>query len=246
MIYGDPGTADAKMQYKDRYDNFIGGKWVPPVKGEYFGVITPLSGQVYTKAARSGAEDIELALDAAHAATDTWAKTSPTERGNILLKIADRLEENLERLAYAETVDSGKPISETLSADIPLTVYHFRYFARTLRAQESNISKLNENNMAYRIPEPLGVIGQIIPRDSQILKVVWKLAPVIGAGNCVVLKPANATPISIMTLIELIADLLPPGVLNVVNGFDREAGMPLANSKRIAKLSFYGVANVRV
>lgn len=244
MIYGAPGSADAKIQYKDHYDNFIGGKWVAPLKGEYFDVITPVNGQVYTKTARSGAEDIELALDAAHAAADAWGKTSPTDRSNILLKIADRLEENLEILAYAESVDNGKPIRETLAADIPLTIDHFRYFAGALRAQEGGISELDETSMAYHIHEPLGVVGQIIPWNFPILMAAWKLAPAIGAGNCVVLKPANATPISIMILVELIADLLPPGVLNVVNGFGREAGMPLASSKRISKIAFTGSTSV--
>jgi aldehyde dehydrogenase len=240
MSYAAPGTAGAKIAYKARYDNFIGGKWVAPVKGEYFDVITPINGKPYTKAARSGAEDIELALDAAHAAADKWGKTSPTERSNLLLKIADRLEANLELLAYAETVDNGKPIRETLNADIPLTVDHFRYFAGCLRAQEGTLSDIDENTVAYHYHEPLGVVGQIIPWNFPILMAAWKLAPAIGAGNCVVLKPAESTPISILILAELIADLLPPGVLNIVNGYGREAGMPLATSKRIAKIAFTG------
>ncbi len=240
MLYASPGTAGAKITYKAHYDNFIGGKWVAPVKGEYFDVITPISGKPYTKAARSDAADIELALDAAHAAADQWGRTAPAERANLLLKIADRLEANLETLAYAETVDNGKPIRETLNADIPLTIDHFRYFAGCLRAQEGALSDIDENTVAYHYHEPLGVVGQIIPWNFPILMAAWKLAPAIGAGNCVVLKPAESTPISILILAELIADLLPPGVLNIVNGYGREAGMPLATSKRIAKIAFTG------
>ena len=240
MLYAMPGQADAKIQYKTRYDNFIGGQWVAPVKGDYFDVVTPISGAKYTQAARSTAEDVELALDAAHAAFPTWSKTSPAERANLLLKIADRLEQNLEVLAYAETVDNGKAIRETLNADIPLAVDHFRYFAGCLRSQEGGISEIDETTIAYHFQEPLGVVGQIIPWNFPILMAAWKLAPAIGAGNCVVLKPAESTPISILILAELIADLLPAGVLNIVNGYGREAGMPLATSKRIAKIAFTG------
>lgn len=240
MIYASPGTADAKIAYKARYDNFIGGKWVPPVQGQYFDVITPISGRTYTQAARSSADDIELALDAAHAAAPAWGRTSPGERANLLLKIADRLEANLEILAYAETVDNGKPIRETLNADIPLSIDHFRYFAGCLRAQEGGVSEIDENTIAYHFHEPLGVVGQIIPWNFPILMAAWKLAPAIGAGNCVVLKPAESTPISILIMAELIADLLPDGVLNIVNGYGREAGMPLASSRRIAKIAFTG------
>ncbi len=240
MIYAAPGSEGATIQYKARYDNFIGGKFVAPLDGQYFDVITPISGQVYTQAARSTAADVELALDAAHAAADKWGKTSVAERANILLKIADRLEQNLEKLAYAETVDNGKPIRETLNADIPLAVDHFRYFAGCLRGQEGSLSEVDENTVAYHYHEPLGVVGQIIPWNFPILMAAWKLAPALGAGNCVVLKPAESTPISILVLMELIADLLPPGVLNIVNGFGREAGMPLATSKRIAKIAFTG------
>ncbi|MBK1685479.1 aldehyde dehydrogenase [Rhodoferax fermentans] len=240
MIYAAPGSAGAKHNFKARYDNFIGGKFVPPVKGQYFDVATPITGKPYTQVARSGAEDIELALDAAHAAADAWGKTDAATRSNILLKIADRLEANLELLAYVETVDNGKPIRETLNADIPLTIDHFRYFAGCLRSQEGGISEIDENTMAYHIHEPLGVVGQIIPWNFPILMAAWKLAPAIGAGNCVVLKPAESTPVSILVLAELIADILPPGVLNIVNGYGREAGMPLANSKRIAKIAFTG------
>ncbi|WP_079434343.1 aldehyde dehydrogenase family protein [Zoogloea sp. LCSB751] len=240
MLYALPGSADAKVQYKSKYDNFIGGKWVAPVRGEYFDVITPITGKAYTQAARSGAEDVELALDAAHAAADKFGRTPAADRANLLLKIADRLEANIEKLAYAETVDNGKAIRETLNADIPLAVDHFRYFAGCLRAQEGGISEIDENTVAYHFHEPLGVVGQIIPWNFPILMAAWKLAPAIGAGNCVVLKPAESTPISILILAELIADLLPPGVLNIVNGYGREAGMPLATSRRIAKIAFTG------
>ena len=240
MIYAAPGAAGAKIAYKAKYDNFINGQWTAPVKGQYFDVVTPVNGKVYTQAARSTAEDIELALDAAHAAFPKWGKTDAATRSNILLKIADRLEQNLELLAYAETVDNGKPIRETLAADIPLAVDHFRYFAGCLRSQEGGISEIDENTMAYHIHEPLGVVGQIIPWNFPILMAAWKLAPALGAGNCVVLKPAESTPISILILMDLIADLLPPGVLNIVNGLGREAGMPLATSKRIAKIAFTG------
>lgn len=240
MLYAYPGTPGAKVQYKSRYDNFIGGKFVAPVKGEYFDVITPITGKPYTQAARSTEEDVNLALDAAHAAKDAWGKTSAGERANILLKIADRIEQNLELLAYAETVDNGKAIRETLNADIPLAVDHFRYFAGCVRAQEGALSEIDGNTIAYHFQEPLGVVGQIIPWNFPILMAAWKVAPALGAGNCVVLKPAESTPVSILILAELIADLLPPGVLNIVNGYGREAGMPLATSKRIAKIAFTG------
>ncbi len=240
MIYAAPGAPDAKIQYQAKYDNFIGGKWVPPVKGQYFDVLTPINGKHYTQAARSTAEDVELALDAAHAAADAWGKASPTTRANVLLKIADRMEANLELLAYAETVDNGKPIRETLNADIPLAADHFRYFAGCIRAQEGAISEIDESMVAYHFHEPLGVVGQIIPWNFPLLMAAWKLAPAIAAGNCVVLKPAESTPISIMILMELIADLLPPGVINILSGFGREVGMPLAQSRRIAKIAFTG------
>jgi aldehyde dehydrogenase len=240
MIYAPPGAPGAKIQYKPRYDNFIGGKFVAPVKGQYFDVITPISGKVYTQAARSDAADIELALNAAHAAADAWGKTDVTTRANILNKIADRIEANIEMLAYAETVDNGKAIRETLNADLPLTVDHFRYFAGCLRAQEGSLSNLDENTVAYHFQEPLGVVGQIIPWNFPILMAAWKLGAALGTGNCVVLKPAESTPISILIVAELIADLLPPGVLNIVNGYGREAGLPLATSKRIAKIAFTG------
>ncbi len=228
------------IPYKEKYDNFIGGKWVAPVKGEYFDVISPITGKNYTKAARSSAEDVELALDAAHAAAEKWGTTSTTERANILLKIADRIEQNLELIATADTVDNGKPIRETMNADIPLTVDHFRYFASAIRAQEGGISEIDNDTVAYHFHEPLGVVGQIIPWNFPILMAAWKLAPALAAGNCVVLKPAEFTPISILVMIETFADLLPPGTVNIVNGYGREVGAPLANSKRIAKIGFTG------
>ncbi|MDO8961900.1 MAG: aldehyde dehydrogenase family protein [Methylophilus sp.] len=228
------------IPYKAKYDNFIGGKWVAPTKGEYFDVISPITGKTYTKAARSSAEDVELALDAAHAAADKWGKASTTERANILLKIADRIEANLALIATADTIDNGKPIRETMNADIPLTVDHFRYFAGAIRAQEGGISEIDHDTVAYHYHEPLGVVGQIIPWNFPILMAAWKLAPALAAGNCVVLKPAEFTPISILILMETIADLLPPGVINIVNGYGREVGAPLANSKRIAKIGFTG------
>jgi len=240
MLYANPNTPEAKVQFKARYDNFIGGRFVPPVKGQYFDVITPITGKPYTQAARSGAEDIELALDAAHKAAPQWGRTAAGERANILLKIADRLEQSIEMLAYADTVDNGKPMRETLNADVPLTVDHFRYFAGCLRAQEGALSQIDESTVAYHFHEPLGVVGQIIPWNFPLLMAAWKLAPAMGAGNCVVLKPAESTPISILVMAELIADLLPPGVLNIVNGYGREAGIPLAESKRIAKIAFTG------
>lgn len=240
MTYPFPGAAGAPVQFKAKYDNFIGGKWVPPVKGQYFDNITPITGKVFCQAARSTAEDIELALDAAHAAKEKWGKTPPAQRAKMLLAIADRIEQNLEKLAYAETVDNGKPIRETLAADIPLTVDHFRYFAGCIRAQEGTISEIDETTVAYHFHEPLGVVGQIIPWNFPILMAAWKLAPALAAGNCVVLKPAEQTPVSIMVLMELIADILPPGVVNVVNGFGLEAGKPLATSPRIAKIAFTG------
>jgi len=229
-----------KIPYKAKYENFIGGKWVAPVSGEYFDVITPITGKPYTKAPRSGAADVELALDAAHKAADAWGRTAPVERAGILLKIADRIEANLETIATAETIDNGKPIRETMNADIPLSADHFRYFAGCLRAQEGSICEIDENTIAYHYHEPLGVVGQIIPWNFPILMAAWKLAPALAAGNVVVLKPAEFTPISILILMELIADLVPPGVINIVNGYGREVGAPLASSKRIAKIAFTG------
>ena len=240
MIYAAPGTDGAKHVFKSHYDNFIGGKFVAPVKGDYFDVVTPITGKVFTKAARSTAADIELALDAAHAAADGWGRTPPATRATILNKVADRMEANLELLAYVETIDNGKPIRETLNADIPLAIDHFRYFAGCIRAQEGALSDLDGDTVAYHFQEPLGVVGQIIPWNFPILMAAWKLAPALAAGNCVVLKPAESTPIGLLVMADLIADLLPPGVLNIVNGFGREAGMPLATSQRIAKIAFTG------
>jgi aldehyde dehydrogenase len=240
MIYANPNTPGAKIQFKEKYDNFIGGKWTPPVNGQYFENKTPVTGEVFTLAARSTAEDIELALDAAHAAKDAWGKTSAAERALILNKIADRLEENLEMLAVAETWENGKAVRETLNADIPLAIDHFRYFASAIRAQEDRTSQLDHHTVAYHFHEPLGVVGQIIPWNFPILMATWKLAPALAAGNCIVLKPAEQTPASIMVLVELIQDLLPAGVLNVVNGYGIEVGKPLATNPRIAKVAFTG------
>ncbi|MEZ2738476.1 acetaldehyde dehydrogenase ExaC [Comamonas jiangduensis] len=240
MAYALPGQSGALHTYQNRYDHYIGGQWVAPSGGAYFDVTTPITGKVYTQAARGTAADIEKALDAAHAAADAWGKTSPTERSNILLQIADRIDANKELLAYVETVDNGKAIRETLNADIPLAADHFRYFAGAIRTQEGGISQIDNDTVAYHFHEPLGVVGQIIPWNFPILMAAWKLAPALAAGNCVVLKPAEQTPISILVLMGIIGDLLPPGVLNIVNGFGREAGMPLAQSKRIAKIAFTG------
>lgn len=225
---------------KPRYDNFIGGKWVAPVRGEYFANLTPITGQKLTEVARSTAEDIELALDAAHKAKDAWGNTAPGERARILFRVADRLEENLELLAAIETADNGKPIRETLAADIPLAIDHFRYFASCIRAQEGTLAELDQETVAYHFHEPLGVVGQIIPWNFPILMAAWKIAPALAAGNCVVLKPAEQTPLGILVVAELIADILPPGILNIVNGFGIEAGKPLAQNKRIAKVAFTG------
>jgi aldehyde dehydrogenase len=240
MNLADISKLGIKNPFKQRYDNFIGGKFVAPVQGQYFQNISPVIGKAFCEVARSTAEDIELALDAAHAAKKKWGKTSPTERANILNKIADRLEANLEVLATAETIDNGKPIRETMAADIPLAIDHFRYFAACIRAQEGSIGEVDADTYAYHFHEPLGVVGQIIPWNFPILMAAWKVAPALAAGNCIVLKPAEQTPASILVLVELIADLLPPGVLNVVNGFGLEAGKPLASNKRIAKIAFTG------
>ena len=212
MRYADPNTENAKINFKEKYDNFIGGKWVAPVKGEYFDNISPVNGKPFTKVAKSTPEDIELALDAAHAAKTKWNAASPTERSNVLLKIADRLEQNLEYLAVAETWENGKPIRETLAADIPLAIDHFRYFAGVIRAQEGGVSQIDDDTVAYHFHEPLGVVGQIIPWNFPILMATWKIAPALAAGNCIVLKPAEQTPTSLLVLIELIEDLLPAGI----------------------------------
>ncbi len=240
MIYAQPGQENSVVTFRQVYDNYIGGEWVAPVKGQYFDNISPVNNEVFCRIARSSAEDIDLALDAAHRAKDAWGSTSVTERSNTMLRIADRIEQNLERLAVAETWDNGKAVRETLNADIPLCVDHFRYFAGCLRAQEGHMGEIDHNTVAYHFHEPLGVVGQIIPWNFPLLMAAWKLGPALAAGNCVVLKPAEQTPASIMVLMEIIGDLLPPGVLNVVNGFGAEAGQALATSKRIAKIAFTG------
>ncbi len=239
-VYAAPGQPGSPTTYASRYDNWIGGERVAPVKGQYFENVSPVTGKVFCEVARSTAEDVELALDAAHAAAPAWGRTSATERSNILLRIADRMEQNLEALAVAESWENGKPVRETLAADIPLAIDHFRYFAGALRAQEGTISQIDDDTVAYHFHEPLGVVGQIIPWNFPILMAVWKLAPALAGGNAVVLKPAEQTPASIMYLVDLVADLLPPGVLNVVNGFGIEAGKPLASSSRIRKIAFTG------
>jgi aldehyde dehydrogenase len=230
----------SKTPFKLRYGNFIGGQWVEPVNGRYFDNTTPVTGAKLCEVARSDEQDVNLALDAAHAAKDKWGRTSTTERSNILMKVAQRMEDNLELLARAETWDNGKPLRETMAADIPLAIDHFRYFAACIRAQEGTIGEVDHDTIAYHFHEPLGVVGQIIPWNFPILMAAWKVAPALAAGNCVVLKPAEQTPASILVLAELIADLLPPGVLNIVNGFGLEAGKPLATSSRIAKIAFTG------
>ena len=233
-------TAANKPPFQARYGNFIGGKFVDPVDGRYFENTSPITGQVICEVARSNAADVEKALDAAHAAKEAWGQTAPAARAAVLLKIADRMEENLDLIALAETWDNGKPIRESMAADIPLAIDHWRYFAGCIRAQEGNLSEIDHDTVAYHFHEPLGVVGQIIPWNFPILMAVWKLAPALAAGNCVVLKPAEQTPASILVVMELIGDLLPPGVLNVVNGFGLEAGKPLASSNRIAKIAFTG------
>lgn len=240
MKYAAPNTEGSIVQFKPQYENYIGGQWVPPVGGEYFDDISPVNGKPFARVPRSQAGDVEKALDAAHAAKEAWSKTSVTERSNILLKIADRIEQNLEKIAVAETWENGKPVRETLAADIPLAVDHFRYFAGVIRAQEGGISEIDHDTVAYHFHEPLGVVGQIIPWNFPILMAAWKIAPALAAGNCIVLKPAEQTPVSILYLLEIIEDLLPAGVLNVVNGFGVECGKPLAQNPRIAKVAFTG------
>ncbi len=239
-VFAQPGTDGSVVSYKPRYDHWIGGEYVAPSSGQYFENVSPVNGKVFTEIARGNAEDIEKALDAAHAAAPAWGKTSVAERANILNKIADRIEQNLEMLAVGETWDNGKPVRETLAADLPLAVDHFRYFAGAIRAQEGHLSQIDDDTVAYHFHEPLGVVGQIIPWNFPLLMAVWKLAPALAAGNTIVLKPAEQTPVSILVLIELIGDILPPGVVNVVNGFGVEAGKPLASSNRIRKIAFTG------
>ena len=238
--YPAPGTFDSPVELKSRYENFIGGRWVAPVSGEYSENLTPATGEPFTEVPRSSAEDIELALDAAHAAKDDWGETSTTERSRVLNAIADAIEENLELLAIAESWENGKPVRETLAADIPLAADHFRYFASVIRAEEGGISELDKDTVAYHFREPLGVVGQIIPFNFPLLMAAWKLAPALAAGNCVVLKPASPTPWSILKFAELIEDLVPPGVINIVNGPGAEIGKALATNKRIAKVAFTG------
>lgn len=244
MIYANPNTEGSLVQFKERYENFIGGEWVAPVKGQYLEVKSPLTGKVFTSVARSSEEDIELALDAAHAAKDAWAKTSVAYRANILNKIADRIEANLEKIAVAETWDNGKAVRENLNADIPLVVDHFRYFAGVIRAQQGSVSEIDNDTVAYHFHEPVGVVGQIIPWNFPLLMASWKIAPALATGNVIVMKPAEQTPASILFLIELIQDLLPKGVFNIVNGLGVEVGKPLATNPRINKVAFTGSTGV--
>ena len=244
MIYPNPGSADSPVQFKARYKNYINGDWAAPINGQYFENVTPVTGEVVCEIPRSDSQDVDAALDAAHAAKESWGKTSGTERSNILLKIADTIEANLEKLAIAETWDNGKCIRETMAADVPLAVDHFRYFAGCIRAQEGSIGEIDNNTVAYHFHEPLGVVGQIIPWNFPLLMAAWKIPPALAAGNCIVLKPAEQTPLSIIMLMELIGDLLPAGVLNVVHGYGAEAGQALATSKRIAKIAFTGSSPV--
>ena len=240
MLHEVIETLNSTVAVRNRYDNFIGGDWVAPVDGRYFDNLSPVTGKSICEIARSQAADIELALDAAHKARDAWGKTAPAERAKLLNQIADRMEENIQLLAAVETIDNGKPIRETTAADIPLAIDHFRYFASCVRAQEGTLGEIDHDTIAYHFHEPLGVVGQIIPWNFPILMACWKLAPALGAGNCVVMKPAEQTPMSIMVLMDVIGDILPPGVLNIVNGFGVEAGKPLAQNPRIAKIAFTG------
>ncbi len=240
MLYANPGETGSVVSFNNRYENYIGGKWVAPVQGRYFNNISPVNGTKICEIPQSSAEDIELAIDAAHRAQASWGSTSVTQRSNILLKIADRIEQNLEMLAVAETWDNGKAVRETLAADLPLSADHFRYFAGCIRAQEGSIGEIDEQTVAYHFHEPLGVVGQIIPWNFPLLMAAWKIAPALAAGNSIVLKPAEQTPVSILKLMEVIGDLLPPGVLNIVNGYGAEAGQALASNTRIAKIAFTG------
>lgn len=244
MIYAQPGTEGSVVNFKSTYDNYIGGEWVKPVSGQYFKNLSPVTGKEYCQVARSSEADVNLALDAAHKAREAWGATSVGERSNILLRIADVIEQNLEELAVAETWENGKPVRETLNADLPLVVDHFRYYAGCVRAQEGSAAELDANTAAYHFPEPVGVVGQIIPWNFPMLMAAWKLAPALAAGCCIVLKPAEQTPVSILVLMEKIGHLIPPGVLNVVNGYGNEAGQALATSTRIAKLAFTGSTQV--
>ncbi|MEW2453773.1 acetaldehyde dehydrogenase ExaC [Streptomyces albus] len=238
--YAAPGTDSALMSYQSRYDHWIGGTYVAPKQGGYFENPSPVTGQPFTEVARGTAEDVERAVEAAHEAAPAWGRTSPAERAQILNQIAQRMEAHLEELAVAETWENGKPVRETLAADIPLAIDHFRYFAGAIRAQEGSLSQLDEDTVAYHFHEPLGVVAQIIPWNFPILMAAWKLAPALAAGNAVVLKPAEQTPASLHYWMSLVADLLPPGVVNIVNGFGAEAGKPLASHPRVAKIAFTG------
>ena len=240
VVYATPGGPDSPVEVKPRYDNFIGGSFEPPVKGAYSSNLTPATGRAFTEVPASSAEDIELALDAAHAAFETWSEASATERSRVLNRVADAIEENRVSLAIAESWDNGKPVRETLAADIPLAADHFRYFASVIRGEEGGISEIDKSTVAYHFHEPLGVVGQIIPFNFPLLMAAWKVAPALAAGNCTVLKPASPTPWSILKLAEIVADILPPGVLNIVNGPGAEIGKALATSKRIAKVAFTG------
>ncbi|WP_405904312.1 aldehyde dehydrogenase [Streptomyces sp. NBC_00656] len=238
--YAAPGTEGAIVSYESRYDHWIGGAYVPPARGQYFENPSPVNGRPFTEIARGTEADVERALDAAHAAAPAWGAVSAADRATVLNRIADRMEQHLEELAVAESWENGKPVRETLAADIPLAIDHFRYFAGALRAQEGSLSEIDEDTVAYHFHEPLGVVAQIIPWNFPILMAVWKLAPALAAGNAVVLKPAEQTPASIHVWMSLVADLLPPGVVNILNGFGSEAGKPLASSPRVAKIAFTG------
>ncbi|CAI1928364.1 acetaldehyde dehydrogenase ExaC [Serratia fonticola] len=239
-----PENTGFPLKLKKRYDNFIGGAWVAPVQGEYYTNLTPITGQTLCEVASSSSQDIELALDAAHDAKGAWGKMSVQARANLLNRVADRMEQNIDLLAAAETWDNGKPIRETANADVPLAIDHFRYFAACVRAQEGGISEIDSETVAYHFHEPLGVVAQIIPWNFPLLMACWKMAPALAAGNCIVLKPAKLTPLSVLMLMELIQDILPPGVINVVNGAGGEIGEYLATSKRIAKVAFTGSTEV--
>ena len=242
MLYAYPNTENSPVEFRKKYDNFINGEWVAPIDGEYFDNSSPIDGKTFCQIARSKAADVEAALDAAHAAKDAWGKTSVTDRSNMLLKLADGIEANLEAIAIAESYENGKPVRETLAADIPIAIDHLRYFAGVIRAQEGGISQIDEDTVAYHFHEPLGVVGQIIPWNFPILMAIWKIAPALAAGNCIVLKPAEQTPASVLYMLDVIgaADILPKGVLNVINGFGVEAGKPIASNPRIDKVSFTG------
>ena len=240
MKYVPPGPPGSIVSVAPRYENFIGGKWLAPTHGKYRADLTPATAMPITEVAESTPEDVELALDAAHAAKDAWGESAPTERAAVLNAIADAIEANAEMLAVAESWENGKPVRETLAADIPLAIDHLRYFAGAIRAQEGTLSQIDDDTVAYHFHEPLGVVGQIIPFNFPLLMATWKLAPALAAGNCVVIKPASPTPWSLLKLMEVLQDVIPPGVINVVTGPGASVGMALASSKRIAKIAFTG------